>query len=118
MTLILITFALLSLGAWYVMRTYVPYDNIEKPYIVLLLKGLSGALLAMSIGTFISLLFCYNPWLTLPEDSNAIGTVSFDDSRRFMSVALAVGVNMIGIPMGFLIGISRANKALKQVSEN
>ncbi len=118
MTLILITFALLSLGAWYVMRAYVPYDQIEKAYIVLLLKGISGALLAVAIGTFISLLFCYNPWFALPEDSDAIGTVSFDDSRRFMSMGLAVGINMIGIPMGFLIGIARANKELKKVSEN
>ena len=108
--------ALLFLGAWYLMRIYVPYEQITKPYLALALHGVSGALLAVSICIVASIIFCYNPWMSIPETVGNFGVVSWNDSRQYMFGAVALGVSMIGIPVGFLLGVARANKPQEEVS--
>ncbi|MBQ7567893.1 hypothetical protein IJT17_03725 [bacterium] len=100
----------LFLGAWYLMRSYVPYDSIEKLYLVLGLKGLSGAFLAIFISSMLAFIVCYNPWFSPPQTPDTVGVISWDDSRIYICIALLLGFNMIGIPIGFLIGMAKANK--------
>lgn len=106
------------LGAWFLMRTYVPYDTIGKPYVVLGLKGLQGAFMAVFVSTVFALMVCYNPWFAPPETADTVGTVSWEDSRLYMSYALILGFNMIGAPIGFLIAVARANKALNALAND
>ena len=104
--------ALFFLGAWYLMRKYVPYEKIEKPWLVLGLKGVSGACLAAFISTMLAIIVCYNPWFILPFSSDASGIVTWDDSRLYMCLALSLGFNMMGLPIGFLFAVAKSNKEL------
>lgn len=110
--------ALLMLGAWFLMRAYVPFDIMDNPYLVLGLRGIQGAFMGAFVSTVVAVVVCYNPFFAPPQTADTIGTVSWEDSRLYMSYALILGFNMIGVPIGFLIAVARANKALNALVDN
>ena len=94
------------------MRNYIPYNTIKQPYLYLGLKGVCGGFMAAFIATLLSFLICYNPWFSLPETPDTVGLISWEDSRVYMCVALTLGLNMIGLPIGFLVGLSQADRSV------
>lgn len=109
--------SLLFLGAWYLMHRFVPYEKLEKTWMVLGLKGVAGAFFAAFVCTLLAIIICYNPWFALPVSSEAITIVSWEDSRLYMCLALILGFNMMGLPIGFLFAIAKSNKELSQLQK-
>ncbi len=109
--------SLLFLGAWYLMRRFVPYEKMEKTWMILGLKGLAGAFLSASVSTLLAIVVCYNPWFAPPAPTEAITIVSWEDTRLYMCLALVLGFNMMGLPIGFLFAIGRSNKELSQLQK-
>lgn len=109
--------SLLFLGIWYLMKNHISYDKIAKPWIVLGLKGLAGASFTAFICILLAMIVSYNPWIRLPDASAAVSFVSWEDSRPYLCIVLSLAFLMIGLPIGFLLAISRSSKELEALQK-
>lgn len=85
----------LAIGAvWYLSGMLVP--KIEQEFFLTCFKGCRGGLLAVAICTFIAALVSCSGLPLAP-----------DNSRGMMFVFFSIGLSMIGVPVGFLLGIAK-----------
>lgn len=86
------------LGAWLLLGLL--EERVESPFLRFWLRGLRGGTLAMVFCLLLAVGLAHGPLVVVA-----------DDQRTLVFFGLALGLGMIGVPIGFLAAMARSRTA-------